>query len=75
MTLVFTYNGENWDLPDDLDVALIDYGISYSGEPVQDDTITVVYTAESSTYGWVEKLVQHGVTITYNAETEELTIS
>ena len=74
MTLVFTYNGENWDLPDELDVALIDYGISYSGEPVQDDTITVVYTAESSTYGWVAKKVQ-GITVTYNAETEELTIS
>lgn len=77
ITIVFTYDGaeEYWSYPDETDVDMEGCGISYSGTPQDGDTITVVYTAESSTYGWVEKLVQHGITITYNPETEELTIS
>lgn len=77
MTLVFTYDdnqGEWLDAEQNV-VDLADYGVFYAGTQQDGDTITVVYTAESSAYGWVEKLVQHGVTITYNAETEELTIS
>ena len=43
-TLVFTYDGAVW-LYGGNAVNIANYGISYSGTPVQDDVLTVVYTS------------------------------
>lgn len=50
-------------------VDLADYGISYSGSPVDGDTLTVTYVAPGITgYTWTEKLVQPRTTITMITE-------
>lgn len=43
-TLVFTYDGAVW-LYSGNAVNIANYGVSYSGTPVQDDVLTVVYTS------------------------------
>lgn len=43
-TLAFTYNGVNWTLDGNV-VNIATYGISFTGTPITDDVITVVYTA------------------------------
>lgn len=54
---VFTSDGTDWSY-DGNTVDLTDYGITYTGTPVADDVITVVYTAESTTYAWTRIDVQ-----------------
>lgn len=50
-------------------VDLASYGISYSGSPVNGDTLTVTYVAPGITgYIWTEKLVQPRTTITMITE-------
>lgn len=73
-TYVFTFNGSDWYYGDDT-VDLGDYGISFSGDPVEDDELTVVIT-ETTTYGWENILVQRGgVQATYNAITKTITFA
>jgi len=48
-TYVFSYHGGDWELNGD-DVLLSDYGISVTGEPDNNDSVTVVWTAST----WVE---------------------
>lgn len=50
---VFTYDGDEWILGGNI-VNLTNYGISYTGTPVLDDELTVVYTASYNTYSWEE---------------------
>lgn len=46
-TYAFVYDGTNWKL--NSDIAYIDsYGVTYMGTPVSGDTITVVFTASST---------------------------
>lgn len=53
----FTSDGTNWSY-DGNTVDLTDYGITYTGTPVADDVITVVYTESSTTYAWTRIDVQ-----------------
>ena len=50
-TYSFVYSDGNWTLNSSI-VDLTDYGISYSGSPVDFDELTVVYIAEYNTYRW-----------------------
>ena len=43
-TLVFTYDGADWLYGGNV-VNIANYGVSYTGTPVQDDALTVVYTS------------------------------
>lgn len=54
---VFTSDGADWSYDGNV-VDLTDYGIAYTGTPVADDAITVVYTAESTSYAWTRVDVQ-----------------
>lgn len=54
---VFTSDGADWSYDGNV-VDLTDYGITYTGTPVADDAITVVYTAESTSYAWGQVDVQ-----------------
>ena len=53
----FTSDGTNWSY-DGNTVDLTDYGITYTGTPVADNVITVVYTESSTTYAWTRIDVQ-----------------
>lgn len=53
----FTSDGTDWSYDGNV-VNIADYGISYTGTPVADDVITVVYTAASTTYTWTRVDVQ-----------------
>lgn len=73
-TYIFYYDGAEWYYGDDT-VDLGDYGISFSGDPEQDDELTVVIT-ETTTYGWENILVQRGgVQATYDAGTKTITFA
>lgn len=50
-TYTFTYNNNDWFLGSSA-VDLTDYGISYTGTPVDFDVLTVVFTAGYNTYSW-----------------------
>ena len=54
---VFTSDGADWSYDGNV-VDLTDYGITYTGTPVADDAITVVYTEESTSYAWTRVDVQ-----------------
>ena len=43
---IFTYDGTDWSLASST-VNIADYGITFTGTPVADDAITVVYTVET----------------------------
>lgn len=53
----FTSDGSDWSYDGNV-VDLTDYGITYTGTPVADDVITVVYTESSTTYAWTRIDVQ-----------------
>ena len=55
-TYTFFYSIDTWFLQQggtDTAVDLTDYGISYTGTPVSNDTLEVVFTAAGDTYSWV----------------------
>lgn len=54
---VFTSDGTDWSYDGNV-VDLTDYGITYTGTPVTDDVITVVYTAATTNYSWTRTDVQ-----------------
>jgi hypothetical protein len=44
-TFIFTYDGSSWDISGSVtanDVDIADYGITFTGTPIEDDTITVI---------------------------------
>lgn len=57
MTAVFTFDGSDWSY-DGNTVDLNDYGITFTGTPVEDDVLTVGFTAETMMYYWERKDVQ-----------------
>ena len=50
-TYVYTYTNSNWENAGEI-VDFTDYGITYTGTPVEGDQIDVVYTEASTTYSW-----------------------
>lgn len=55
-TYTFTYSIDTWLLTQggtDIAVDIADYGITYSGTPVTDDVIEVVFTAAGDVFSWV----------------------
>ena len=54
---VFTSDGADWSYDGNV-VDLTDYGITYTGTPVADDAITVVYSAATTSYAWTRIDVQ-----------------
>lgn len=55
-TYTFTYSIDTWLLAQggaDIAVDVTDYGITYSGTPVTDDVIEVVFTAAGDVFSWV----------------------
>ena len=53
-TTVFTYDGTDWKDSDSNVVDLTDWGITISGTPVNNSTITGIYVAPSTGYRWVQ---------------------
>ena len=53
----FTFDGTDWSFGGNV-VVLADYGITYSGTPVADDVITVIYQGEITQYNWTQISVQ-----------------
>lgn len=56
----FIFDGTNWTY-DDEPVNVADYGITFTGTPVADDVITVVYGARVYLYYWEQINVQPSV--------------
>lgn len=46
-TVVFTFDGDKWVNSDNEEVVLINYGISYTGNPIATDEITITYAYEN----------------------------
>ena len=61
-TYTFTYNNNDWFLESSA-VDLTDYGISYTGTPVDFDVLTVVFTAGYNTYSWNNVSVMDAQTV------------
>ena len=48
----FLYNGSDWLLNGETLVNIANYGIAYTGTPIQNDVLTVNFTAANSVYSW-----------------------
>ena len=50
----FVFDGSDWTLDGTAVNIIDDYGVSFQGTPVQDNSITVEYTSEGQSYDWAQ---------------------
>lgn len=67
---VFTYSASKWML-DGNEVNLTDYGISYTGTPVNSDTITIAYTAGT----WTDYIAVSSLADKFTTDTNKIYIT